>query len=111
MGLFYFEPYIPSTLDPTEVAKTLAIAGHAIVRFNYNIVCNGSNSHQFSLSLDLDKEQLGIDLLNLEPVEEREGGVCESPVHHLPQLREEGNYSVGQKRQPWEICTHALTQC
>ena len=79
---FYFKAYIPSILDPTKVAKTLA--GHARVRFNYNIVCNGSNSHQFSLSLDLDKEQLGIDLLHLEPVEEREGGVCEPPVHHLP---------------------------
>ena len=78
---------------------------------------NASNSNYlFPFPLDLDDVELSVDLLHLEPVDEREGGVCEHPVHDLPQLRQQRDQTVAQERQPWTanmpqiiISTHTMS--
>ncbi len=40
-------------------------------------------THQFSLSLDFDKEELNIYFLYFEPVEQRQTSISEHPVHRL----------------------------
>lgn len=34
---------------------------------------------------------MGVDVLHTDPAGQRQRGVCPDPVHHCPQLREEGH--------------------
>lgn len=45
----------------------------------------------FGLSRALKDKDVGVDIFNTDPVGKRESGVSPHPVHHRPQLCQEGN--------------------
>lgn len=71
-------------------------------------------AHNYFLGLPpaLEYKYVSVDVFNTNPVGERQSGVSPNPVHHSPQLRQEGNQTEtgGGDKKKKLVYKHSL-QC